>query len=44
MIATLTKALGDALKPLAELPVDDLVERREDRIVSYGKFKELDPG
>ena len=44
MIATLKKALADAVKPLAELPVDDLVERREDRIVSYGKFKELDPG
>ncbi len=44
MIATLKKALADAVKPLAELPLDDLVERREDRIVSYGKFKELDPG
>ncbi len=44
MIATLKKALADALKPLAELPVDELVERREDRIVSYGKFKELNPG
>ena len=44
MIATLKKALADALKPLAELPIDELVERREDRIVSYGKFKELHPG
>jgi len=44
MIATLKKALADALKPLTELPLDELVERREDRIVSYGKFKELNPG
>ena len=44
MIATLKKALVDALKPLSDLPVDELVERREDRIVSYGKFKELNPG
>ena len=44
MIASLKKALADALKPLAELPLDELVERREDRIVSYGKFKELSPG
>ena len=44
MIASLKKALADALKPLAELPLDELVERREDRIVSYGKFKELSAG
>jgi len=44
MIAALKKALADALKSLSELPLDELVERREDRIVSYGKFKELDPG
>ncbi|HET9339207.1 MAG TPA: acetyl-CoA carboxylase carboxyltransferase subunit alpha [Casimicrobiaceae bacterium] len=44
MIATLKKALAEALKSLAELPLDELVERREDRIVSYGKFKELNPG
>ncbi|HEY8241948.1 MAG TPA: acetyl-CoA carboxylase carboxyltransferase subunit alpha [Casimicrobiaceae bacterium] len=43
-IATLKKALAEALKPLAELSLDELVERREDRIVSYGKFKELNPG
>ena len=44
MIATLKKALAEALKPLADLPLDALVERREDRILGYGKFKELDPG
>ena len=44
MIASLKKALADAIKPLAELPLDELVERREDRIVSYGKFKELSAG
>src|SRR6187455_3614628 len=44
MIVTLKKALAEALKALADLPLDELVERREDRIVSYGKFKELNPG
>ena len=44
MIVTLKKALAEALKSLADLPLDELVERREDRIVSYGKFKELNPG
>ncbi|GMU73650.1 MAG: acetyl-CoA carboxylase carboxyltransferase subunit alpha [Burkholderiales bacterium] len=44
MIASLKKALADALKSLSDLPLDELVERREDRIVSYGKFKELNPG
>ncbi|MFO1283118.1 MAG: acetyl-CoA carboxylase carboxyltransferase subunit alpha [Burkholderiales bacterium] len=44
MIATLKKALGEALKSLSDLPLDALVERREDRILGYGKFKELDPG
>ena len=44
MIATLRKALADALKSVADLPLDELVERREDRIVSYGRFKELNPG
>jgi acetyl-CoA carboxylase carboxyl transferase subunit alpha len=44
MIATLKKALADALKSLSDLSLDELVERREDRIVSYGKFKELNPG
>jgi len=44
MIVTLKKALAEALKALSELSLDELVERREDRIVSYGKFKELNPG
>src|SRR6187455_2191257 len=44
MTVTLKKALAEALKALADLPLDELVERREDRIVSYGKFKELNPG
>jgi acetyl-CoA carboxylase carboxyl transferase subunit alpha len=44
MIASLKKALAEALKSLSELSLDELVERREDRIVSYGKFKELNPG
>ena len=43
-MATLKKALAEVLKSLTELSLDELVERREDRIVSYGKFKELNPG
>jgi acetyl-CoA carboxylase carboxyl transferase subunit alpha len=43
-IVSLKKALAEALKSLTELSLDELVERREDRIVSYGKFKELNPG
>ena len=43
------KAAGDALKaallealpPLLSMPIPELLERRQDRLVNYGKFKEL---
>jgi acetyl-CoA carboxylase carboxyl transferase subunit alpha len=36
----LKKALQDALKQVAALPADELIERRFERLMGYGKFKE----
>jgi acetyl-CoA carboxylase carboxyl transferase subunit alpha len=41
MAKTLKKAIADQLKPLQEMPLDQLLERRQDRLVNFGKFKEL---
>jgi len=38
---SLKKGIADSLKGLQDLSVDDLLERRQDRLVNYGKFKEL---
>jgi len=38
---SLRKGIQDSLKSLQDLPVEDLLERRQDRLVNYGKFKEL---
>jgi acetyl-CoA carboxylase carboxyl transferase subunit alpha len=38
---SLKKAIQDSLRTLQDLPVDSLLERRQDRLVNYGKFKEL---
>jgi acetyl-CoA carboxylase carboxyl transferase subunit alpha len=38
---SLRKAIQDSLKTLQDMPVEDLLERRQDRLVNYGKFKEL---
>ncbi len=40
MAGSLKKALQDVLRQLAELPASELVERRFERLMSYGKFKE----
>jgi len=37
----LKKGIAESLKGLQDLSVDDLLERRQDRLVNYGKFKEL---
>lgn len=37
---SLKKALQDSLKQVATLPADGLVERRFERLMGYGKFKE----
>mgnify|MGYP002384483742 CR=1 FL=1 len=39
--ASLKKALQDSLKQVAGLSKTELIERRFDRLMSYGKFKEL---
>ncbi|GIK87885.1 MAG: acetyl-coenzyme A carboxylase carboxyl transferase subunit alpha [Betaproteobacteria bacterium] len=44
MMLALKKALAEALRQLAEQPVDALLEAREDKILAYGKFKEIAPG
>ena len=41
MMATLKKALAETLRQLAELPPEALLETREERLLAYGKFKEL---
>jgi len=41
MMATLKKALTETLRQLAELPLETLIETREERLLAYGKFKEL---
>src|SRR5262245_43163285 len=37
----LKKAVQDTLRTLQDLPIDSLLERRQDRLVNYGKFKEV---
>ena len=44
MMVTLKKALTEALRQVQEQPLDTLLETREDKILGYGKFKELTPG
>ncbi len=39
---SLKRALQDALKQVAMLPADQLIERRFERVMGYGKFKEQD--
>ena len=41
MMATLKKALAETLRGLKELPVETLLDTREDRVLGYGKFKEI---
>ena len=44
MTVTLKKALTEALRALKEPPLDTLLETREDKILSYGKYKEIPAG
>jgi acetyl-CoA carboxylase carboxyl transferase subunit alpha len=43
MTATMKRVLADALKPLAAMPIDDLLALRRERLLSFGKFKEIEP-
>jgi len=44
MVVAIKKALTDALRQLQDQPLDTLLEQREDKILRYGKFKEISPG
>src|SRR5437660_218928 len=44
MMATLKKALTEALRHAQERPLDVLLDAREDKLLGYGKFKELSTG
>jgi acetyl-CoA carboxylase carboxyl transferase subunit alpha len=44
MMVTLKKALTEALRQSREQQLDALLEAREDKILGYGKFKELSAG
>ena len=44
MMVTLKKALTETLRALQDQPLETLLETREDKILSYGKFKEIPAG
>jgi len=44
MMVTLKKALTEALRQLQEQTIDALLEAREDKILAYGRFKEIPAG
>jgi len=44
MMATLKKALTEALRHAQEQPIEKLLEARQDRLFGYGKFKEITAG
>jgi acetyl-CoA carboxylase carboxyl transferase subunit alpha len=39
--ATLKKALVESLRQIDDLPVDKLLDRRQERLMNYGEFKEF---
>jgi acetyl-CoA carboxylase carboxyl transferase subunit alpha len=44
IMLSLRKALSEALRQLTEQPIDALLEAREDKILAYGRFKEIPAG
>jgi len=44
MMVTLKKVLTEALRQLQEQQIDTMLDVREDKILRYGKFKELTNG
>jgi acetyl-CoA carboxylase carboxyl transferase subunit alpha len=44
MMLALKKALTEVLRQLQDQPVDALLEAREDKLLAYGRFKEITPG
>ena len=43
-MVALRKALTEALRQAQEQPLDALLEAREDKILSWGKYKEITAG
>ena len=43
MAQSLRKAIAEALRQLGELPADELLARRQQRLMAYGRFKEVAP-
>ena len=44
MMVTLKRALTEALRQLQEQSIETLLEAREDKILAYGRYKELASG
>ena len=44
VMAMMRRALADSLRQFQTMPTDKLLERRFERLMSYGKFKETSPG
>ena len=44
MMVSLKKSLTEALRQMQDQPLDVLLEAREDKILGYGKFKEIPTG
>jgi len=44
MAAMLRRALADSLRQFQGMSVPDLRQRRFERLMAYGKFKETTPG
>ncbi len=44
MMVALKKSLTEVLRQLQDQPLDVLLEAREDKILGYGKYKEINPG
>ena len=44
MMVSLKKSLTEALRQMQDQPLDALLEAREDKILGYGKFKEIPTG
>jgi acetyl-CoA carboxylase carboxyl transferase subunit alpha len=42
MMTSMRKALAESLKIFNGMKVDALLERRHERLMSYGKFKEIE--
>lgn len=44
MMLTMKRALVEAMKGVGNKPIDELLERRFDRLMGYGKFREVELG